>query len=287
MTLNFSLSAQQEKINIEPVKLAENIYVFKGTMSNSVLLAGAEGSLLIDSCDKGEVAALLDKTILRVTEYPVKYLINTHWHFDHVGGNEYFGANGVTIIGQDEMRKRAVTQPGMQGQSPLQKAGLPVITYKNEMTMYLDGEEIYLFHPANQNVHTDGDTVIYFKKSNIIHMGDLYFEGLYPYLDLEAGGWINGMIAANQDILKMLNDKTIVIPGHGPVTDMKKLEAYIAMLSDISAKVTKMITEGKTLEEVKALKPTEIYDEGWGKIFLKPDQFVELVYKGLKKNLKG
>ena len=202
----------EKKISVEPVKLTDNIYAFKGTKSNSAILVGNDGILLIDSTDKKDFAEELKRIIEGISKQPIRYLVNTHWHFDHTSGNEFFGSNGVTIIGHAEMSRRAGTQKSSRGEPPVPKIGLPSITYKNEMTIHLNGEDVMLVHPTADKAHTDGDTVVYFKKANVVHTGDLYFEGLYPYIDVDAGGWINGMIAADQEILKNIDDRTIVIP---------------------------------------------------------------------------
>ena len=285
LALAFTLSAQEKDIKVEPIKLTDKIYVLKGPMSDTAVYLGKDEVLVIDSNDSKEMAEKAKKAISGLSKKPVKYLINTHWHFDHVEGNEVYASHGTILIGQDEMRSRAATQKGMRGQAPLKGIALPAITYKDAMTLHLDGEEMLLIHPKNP-AHTDGDTVVFFKKSNVIHMGDLYFEGLYPFIDTDAGGSINGMIEADEEMMKLMDDKTIVIPGHGPVTNKKQLEAFVSMLKGVSAKITALIKEGKSLEEVKALKPTAEYDAKWGNGFFKPDQFTEFAYKGLKKNLK-
>jgi cyclase len=283
----FSLSAgaQPAGAGVEPVKLNGNVYIFKGTMANSAALIGEDGALLVDSGDKPEVAEKLQAAVASLTPKPIRFLINTHWHFDHVNGNEWMGSRGITIIGQAKMRERVATQPAMGGTSPVKPVGLPMITFSRDLTLQLDGEEVYLFHPSVGEAHTDGDTIVFFRKANVVHLADLFFNGLYPYIDVPAGGWIDGIIKAGQEVLPMINDQTILIPGHGPVTNKKRFEEYLAMLSDISAKVTALIKEGKSAEEVKKSKPTAAYDADWAKGFMNPDQFTQLVYAGLVKHL--
>jgi glyoxylase-like metal-dependent hydrolase (beta-lactamase superfamily II) len=273
---------------VEPVAVAAHIYTFTSTMSVSAALVGDEGVLLIDSGDKPEVAASVQTALAKLTAKPVRLLVNTHWHFDHVNGNETFGALGSTIIGHDRMRERmaagktTAVGPGFPTIAFEREAlALPSVTFDRELTLHFAGEEVLLVHPAVGQAHTDGDVVVYFKHANVVHLGDLYFQGLYPYIDVGSGGWTGGIIAACREVLARIDDKTIVIPGHGPVSHKAQLEAYVAMLSDISGKVTALIKAGKTLDEVKAAKPTAAYDEGWGKVFLKPDQFTELVYNGI------
>jgi len=277
---------------VEAVRITGPIYSFTNTMSNSSALVGDEGVLLIDSGGSAQEAQQCLAAIAKLTPKPVRLLVNTHWHFDHVNGNEAFGAQGATIIGQTAMRSRMVAGkvkalPGFPSITYEREAlAAPAITFDRELTLNFGGEEILLVHPAAGEAHTDGDIVVYFRHANVVAMGDLYFQGLYPYIDVGSGGWIDGIVAACREVLGRIDDKTVIIPGHGPATDKAHLEAYVAMLSDISAKVTALVRAGKTLDEVKAAKPTAAYDEGWGKIFLKPDQFTELVYAGIAKHTR-
>jgi len=276
---------------VEAVRVTGQVFTFTNTMSNSSAVVGDEGVLVVDSGSSTKEAEQRLAAIAKLTPKPVRLLVNTHWHFDHVNGNELFGAQGATIIGQTAMRSRMVAG---KTQAPLpsfpsivyehEALAAPAITFDRELTLNFGGEEILLVHPASDQAHTDGDLVVYFRHANVVHMGDLYFQGLYPYIDVGSGGWIDGIVAACREVLARIDDKTVVIPGHGPVTDKVHLEAYVAMLSDISAKVTGLVREGKTLDEVKAANPTAAYDEGWGKVFLKPDQFTELVYAGIVKH---
>ena len=220
-------------------------------------------------------------------------LVNTHWHFDHANGNEALGAAGVVVVAQKEVRPRMIAGKGL-AVSPsfptlaYDKAelALPTVNFDRELTLCSGDEEVQLVHPAAGSAHTDGDTVVYYRNANIVQTGDLYFEGVYPYIDVPTGGWIDGMIAGCREILARIDDKTLVVPGHGPVTDKSHLEAYVAMLSGISAKITPMVLAGKTLEEVQAAKPTADYDQVWGQSWNKPESFTALAYNGLVAHLK-
>ncbi len=272
---------------VEAVRIADKVFTLSHTMCNSAALVGDEGILLIDAGASAEEAAQRQAALAKLTAKPVRVLVDTHWHFDHVNGNETFGAAGATIVGHASMRTRMIegkttALPGFPAITYTSEAlATPIVTFERELTLHFAGEEVLLVHPASGPAHTDGDIVAYFRHANIVHTGDLYFQGLYPFIDVGSGGWIDGMIAANREILARIDDKTIVVPGHGPVTDKAHLAAYIEMLADISTKVTALLRAGKTLAEVQAAKPTAAYDEAWGKLFLKPDQFVELVYNGL------
>jgi len=272
---------------VEPVKLADRIYSFTNTMSNSTAIVGDEAVVLIDAGSSPEEGKMLLAAIATLTPKPVRLLVNTHWHFDHVNGNEVVGLAGATVVGHTAMRTRMVegkTKP-LPGFPELTytniAAATPSITFDREIVLHSGDEEVLLLHPATDQAHTDGDTVVFYRKANIIHMGDLYFEGVYPYIDVGAGGWIDGMIAGCREMLSRIDDKTIVIPGHGPATDKKHLEAYVAMLEGVSAKVTALIKAGKTLDEVKAAKPTAEFDAVWGQNWNKPDNFAELAYNGI------
>lgn len=272
---------------VEAVRIADKVFTLSHTMCNSAALVGDEGILLIDAGVSAEEAAQRQAALAKVSAKPVRLLVDTHWHFDHVNGNETFGATGATIVGHASMRARMIegktkALPGFPAITYASEAlAAPIVTFERELTLHFAGEEILLVHPTVGTAHTDGDVVAYFRHANIVHTGDLYFQGLYPFIDVGAGGWIDGMIAANREILARIDDKTLVVPGHGPVTDKAHLAAYVEMLADISAKVTALVQAGKTLAEVQAAKPTAAYDEAWGKAFLTPAQFTEIVYNGL------
>ena len=269
--------------SVEPVQLATNIYTFTHTSSNSSAIVGDEGVILVDAGKTAEEGARILAAISTLTPKPVRLILNTHKHTDHVGGDLPLVEAGAAIVAQAKVRTRLLAEMNPQGTpgAAFSAGALPTITYDRELTLYCGDEEILLLHPAANHVHTDGDTVVFYRKANIVHMGDLYFEGSYPVIDFRAGGWIGGMVSGCREMLARIDAKTVVIPGHGPVTDKAQLEAYVAMLSDIGAKVTALIQAGKTLDEVKAAKPTAAYDRTWGKGRRNGDQFAEIVYNGI------
>jgi len=167
--------------------------------------------------------------------------------------------------------------------SPAPEIARPLVTFKKEIMVYLNGEDVKVFHV--EPGHTDGDAVIYFQKANVIHMGDLYFEGLYPYIGIYSGGSINGMIKVINQILPMIDKKTKVVPGHGPLSNKAQLQKYVSMLTAVRDNVSRLLQDGHTMEEVVAAKPTRAFDEKWGKGFLPPDQFAKLVYMDLSPEL--
>jgi glyoxylase-like metal-dependent hydrolase (beta-lactamase superfamily II) len=274
-------AAAADETPLEGVPLAENLHTFRGTMANSAVFVAPEGVLLIDAGDSPAAAARLQAAIAVLTPRPVTLLVNTHWHFDHVNGNGTFAQRGAVIIAQAAMRARGAVSSRGQGVGPLPEGELPVVTFERELALHLGGETVRLVHPQAGKAHTDGDTVVIFPRANVVHMGDLYFEGMYPYIDVDAGGSAAGMAAAIREVLPLMNEQTKVVPGHGAVSDRQKLAAFAGMLNDISERVQALIAAGKTLAEVQAAKPTAAYDEKWGHGFMKPDGFVELVYRGL------
>jgi len=277
---------------IEPVKLADRIYAFTNTGSSSTAIIGDEAVILVDAGNAPERASSLLAAIATLTPKPVRVLVNTHWHFDHVNGNETVGIAGATVVGHTAMRARMIAGktnplPGFPDLTYTNiAAATPTITFDRELTLHSGDEEILLIHPAADQVHTDGDTVVFYRRANIVHTGDLFFNNVYPFIDVGAGGWIDGMIAGCREILARIDDKTIIVPGHGPIADKKRLEAYVAMLESISAKVTALVKAGKTLDEVKAAKPTAEFDAVWGQNWNKPDNFAALAYNGIVAHTK-
>lgn len=265
--------------------LADHVYFVGGMQSNSMVVVGETGALLIDSGHTPEAGEKLSAAIATITPQPVRMLVNTHWHYDHVNGNGVFAAKGATLIGHAAMRARAATQPVRAGQ-PLAAAELPTVTHTNGLTLHVADEEIRLVHPSSGKAHTDGDTIVVLPKANIVHMGDLYFVGVYPYIDAAAGGSAARMAAAIREVLPLMNDQTKVVPGHGPVTNKAELAVFASMLDDVSQKVSALIQEGKTLEQIQQAKPTAAYDDRWGRSFFKPEQFVSFVHAGLTQQAK-
>jgi glyoxylase-like metal-dependent hydrolase (beta-lactamase superfamily II) len=265
------------------VKLAEHIYTFTHTSSNASAIIGDEGVILVDAGKSAEEGTRILAAIATLTSKPVRLLLNTHKHTDHVGGNIPIVDAGAIIVAQKEVRTRllAATNPQSASDAAFPERALPTITSDRELTLHCGNEEVFLLHPSADHVHTDGDTVVFYRHANVVHMGDLYFEGTYPVIDFRAGGWIGGMVVGCREMLARIDDRTVVIPGHGPVANKAHLEAYVSMLSDIGAKVTALIQAGKTLDEVKAAKPTAAYDQTWGKGRRNGDQFTEIVYNGI------
>ncbi|MFK8053680.1 MAG: MBL fold metallo-hydrolase [Woeseiaceae bacterium] len=271
-------------IKVEAQDVAEGIYMLTGQGGNIGLSVGADATFIIDD----QFAPLTDKivdAIAQKTDRPVDYVLNTHWHFDHTGGNENFGKRGATIMAHDNVRKRMAEGLYMKAFDrqidPAPEIALPMITFDNTLSLYVNGQDIRGIHVSN--AHTDGDTIVHFRAANVMHLGDTFFNGLYPFIDLESGGSIDGMIASAAKVLTMTDDKTKIIPGHGPLSNAAELKSYHDTLKSIRDKVAAMIEAGDSLEAVVAAKPTAEFDATANRFgFLTPEQFVTTVYTSLK-----
>jgi len=279
--LSLGASAQPDygKVEIRTEKVGGGVYMLVGEGGNLGVSSGEDGVVLIDD----QFAPLSEKilaAVRKISDRPVRFLINTHFHGDHVGGNENLGKAGALIVAHENVRKRMSVEQfsEMFGRStpPYPKGALPVVTFAESVTFHLNGDEIHAFHvpPA----HTDGDTVIHFRKANVLHTGDLLFNGIYPFIDLDAGGSVDGMIAAADRIYALCDAKTKLIPGHGPAATREEVKTFREMLAGTSAAVRKLVAEGRTKEEVVAAKPTGPWDAVWGQGFLKPDAWTGLLF---------
>jgi cyclase len=271
------------KVQIKTEKLSNNIYMLTGAGGNIGLAVGNDAVFMIDD----QFAPLTPKikaAIAKITKKPVKFVVNTHWHGDHVGGNENFGKEGAMIIAHENVRFRMSTEQIIEffnmKTPPAPPKALPVVTFTNDVTFHMNGDEILVFYLPN--AHTDSDAFVHFRKSNVIHMGDTFFNKMYPFIDIASGGSVEGMINAAESVLSLTDNDTKIIPGHGPLGNNVDLGAYRDMLVGVSDRIRAQIKEGKTLEQVVASKPTAEFDAVWGKGFLTPAQFVEIVYKSLK-----
>ena len=271
------------KIEIKTEKVGEGIYMLAGAGGNIGLAVGPDAVFMIDD----EFAPLTPKiraAVTQLTQKPIKFLLNTHWHGDHTGGNKDHGEAGVLIIAHENVRKRMSVGQFMAAFNtqvpPAPAAALPVVTFTDSVTFHLNGEEIRALHmpPA----HTDGDSVVLFKNANIWHLGDLFFNGLYPFIDTGSGGSVDGMISDAEILLAKIDANSKLIPGHGPLAGKADYQRFHDMLKTVRDRIVPMIKAGKSQKDVQAAKPTKDFDEKWGKGFLTPDQFVGIVYDSLK-----
>jgi cyclase len=276
------LCAQQDmsKVEIKAQPLAPGVAVLFGAGGNIGVSHGEDGTILIDD-QFAPLTAKIQKAVADLGAQPVKFVINTHWHGDHSGGNENLGKAGAIIMAHDNVRVRMAsdqkTRFGEVKASP--KAALPVVTYADGLKLHLNGEEVRVISvpPA----HTDGDSIIHWTKSNVVHMGDLFFHKMsYPYVDTGSGGDVRGVIAAADTALAIMDGQTKIIPGHGEVANKADLQAYRDMLVAIIGKVDDAIKAGQSLDQIKAMRPAD----GFGvnpKGFITADAFVETVYANL------
>lgn len=275
------LVAQQDfsKVDVKAVKVAGSVYMLMGSGGNIGVSAGDDGIVIVDD----EFAPLAPKIIAAlngITDKPIKFIINTHYHGDHTGGNEVFGRTG-TIIAQDNVRRRLQTGSTAAGRArpPAPKTALPIVTFNDTATIHVNGEDIRAVHFPHG--HTDGDAVIYFPQSNVVHMGDDFFNGHFPFIDTASGGSAKGMIANVDKILASLPDDMKVIPGHGELSDKAGLRRFVEMLRGSSAAVEKAMQAGRTLDQMKADKILAQWEE-WGKDWaVNADRFTEMLYQDL------
>ena len=269
-------------VEIKPVKVTESIYMLRGAGGNIGLAVGNDGTFMIDD----QYAPLTEKilaAIKDITDKPVEFLINTHWHGDHVGGNENINGEGAILVAHENVRVRMSTEQFMKAFNntvpPSPEAALPEITFTDSMTFHFNGGDIHVFHV--KNAHTDGDAIIHFRNDNVIHMGDTFFNGMYPFIDVSSGGRIRGMINTAEHVLKIANDETKIIPGHGPLSNVAELREYRDMLTRVYQTILPMVRQQKNKGEVILAKPTEALDEKWGGGFMQPDIFVGIVYDSI------
>ena len=249
---SFSLMtcAQNNDVVIKTHKLSESVYMLEGQGGNIGISVGDDDIVMIDS----QFAPLTPKilaAIKAISDKPIKFLINTHWHHDHVGGNENIKNDGAIIVAHDNVRKRMSVDQFDQYRDRATKASpekAPLVSFSDNITFHMNGEDIMVFHV--DNAHTDGDAMIYFTKSNVLHMGDTYFQGKYPFIDLSSGGSVNGYINAAKHALMLIDDDTKIIPGHRNQSNKKELTAYLKMLKTLKTRVLAEIKKGKTEEEV-------------------------------------
>ena len=267
-----------QTIQIQTVKIADGLYVLMGgpAQGNILVSAGSDGILLVDSMYAPMHQKIMD-ALAKISTQPIRYVVNTHLHGDHTAGNEAMAKLGAVIVSQENMRTRMAAQ--QNGGPP---GGLPVITYTDSMTLRFNGEEIYIYHP--EPAHTDGDSILYFRHANVMHVGDVPSSLRYPNIGVTDGGSVDGMIAAAKQVMKIANPDTKIIPGHlGPVVGFKEIQQQLEMFAAVRDRVMSAIRAGKTLEQVVASKPTADFDQGRLGGAITPDRFVTLVYQDLSR----
>ena len=266
----------QPEIRIE--RIAPGVAVLFGRGGNIGVSYGADGNILIDD----QYAPATERVIAAVRTLdpdPIRFVINTHWHGDHSGGNENLGRAGTVIVAHDNVRRRMTMEQLVRGERvpPSPAGALPVITFSENLTFHLNGDTIRAIHVPH--AHTDGDSLIFWTRANVLHMGDVYFNGLLPFIDLDSGGSIDGAIAAVETALTLANADTRIIPGHGPMATRADLQAYLAMLREVRDGVARAIRQRRTLPQIQALRLADRYSRPGG--FISPESFVDTVYRSL------
>ncbi len=268
--------AQFEEVEVKSTALSGTVHMLTGRGGNLAASVGADGIVLVDD----QFAPLSEKilnALKQISPEPVRFVINTHVHPDHTGGNEQIGGTGAVIVAHDNVRTRLSVEQFIEFYQykapPMSPAGLPVVTFNDRSTLHLNGETVAIHHVAQ--AHTDGDSIVNFEQSKVLHVGDIYFNGTYPFVDLSNGGSFQGLLVAVDEALSLCGEGYQVIPGHGPLSDCKAFGKYRAMLGVIADRVQSRMAAGETLEQIQQSHPTTEYDEEWGDGNIKPDLLVE------------
>ncbi len=274
------ISAQNfDSVEIKSIKITETIYMLQGSGGNIGALLGNDGIVLVDD-QFAPLSKKIKNALKNLSSKQVKFIINTHFHGDHTGGNENFGGEGTVIVSQENSRLRMTTDQFMEAFKTQQKAApydaLPKVTFTESVTLHLNGQTVEVFHV--KNAHTDGDVIIHFKESNVYHAGDVFVRYGLPFIDQAHGGSIDGMIRGVDTLLSMTNEASKIIPGHGMLAEKKDLLEYKKMLVIVRNRISEQIKNGKTLNEIIYADPTKEYNAGIGR-----DIFIKSVYASLKK----
>ncbi|MCY4170035.1 MAG: MBL fold metallo-hydrolase [Bacteroidetes bacterium] len=277
---------QFDAVEIQIHDAAPGILMLTGEGGNIGVSYGEDATFMVDT----QFAPLTDKLLSAIatrTAHPIAYVLNSHWHADHVGGNANLMKHGATIIAHTNVRKRLGTDQFLESLGVRVPAchseALPSSTFTDKISFYLNGEEIEIFHAVN--AHTDGDAIVHFVQGNVIQMGDTYFNGMYPLIDVDTGGSIDGMIAVADEVLSRSDNNTKIIPGHGPLSNHLELQASRDMLLTVRDAVASLMDQGMDQQQIIAAKPTSDIDADWEGGVLEPDVFVEHVFTSLSQSV--
>ncbi len=281
--LSFTTIVQAEdEVNIGTVPVTNQIFMLTGKGGNIGLSIGKDATFLIDD----QFAPLTEKIIVAIKSAggdTPKFLINTHYHGDHTGGNEHLGKSGTLIFSHDNVRERLSAGSFIEAfnmkSAALSEDGLPVVTFSEDISFHLNGDTVRAIHVPH--AHTDGDSFIYFEAANVIHAGDIFFNGFYPFIDVQHGGSVKGMIEATDILLALSDSNTKIIAGHGPLGDKAQLASYRLMLATAYERLKALKEDGKTVEEAVAANPLADFEATWGDGLFKGERWIELVYPGI------
>ena len=276
-----------DAVEIRTQQVSSNVYMLLGQGGNIGVFVGEDGVFVIDD----QFAPLTEKilaAIRAITSEPVRFVFNTHWHGDHTGGNENLGKAGALIVAHENVRARLSMDQVLEriGREPAPNpaapdGALPVITFAEDVTFHLNGDELYAFHVAN--AHTDGDAIVHFRRANVVHMGDTFFRDRFPFIDTATGGSIDGMIAASGAALALMDARTMVIPGHGALSTREDLRAYRDALKSMRDAVAALMEEGHSLERIQDSRPIQDQAEAWGQNEAAERNFVATIHHGLER----
>lgn len=273
--------AQQQPppVPVRVERIAPGVAVLFGRGGNIGLSYGVDGNVLVDD-QYAPMTPNITAAVREIDPDPIRFVINTHWHGDHTGGNENLGRAGTVVVAHDNVRVRMSMEQVVRGErvAPSPAGALPVITFSENLTFHLNGDDIRAIHVGH--AHTDGDSLIYWTRANVLHMGDTYFNGMLPFIDLDSGGSIDGAIAAVEAGLALANEETRIIPGHGPMASRADLVRYRDMLRTLRDGVQRGIRAGRSLEQIRALRLADAY--GRPNAFISPDAMIETIYRSLR-----
>jgi cyclase len=279
-----ALAQDFDKVEIQTTQVAPGLAMLTGQGGNIALSTGADGPILVDD-QFAPLAPKIQAAVKAVQDGPIRFVLNTHWHFDHTGGNEVFGKGGALILAHQNVRQRMSTKQFMALMNREVPASppdaLPVVTFDQGVTLHWNGDQIEVSHMPS--AHTDGDVAVWFTRANVVHAGDVFVNGFYPFIDTGSGGSLAGVIAGVDAMLARMNAQTKIIPGHGPLAQMPQLKAYRDMLATVQKRVADAIAKGTTLEALSASKPLADLDAEWGDGFIRTDQFLAIVYGDLSR----
>lgn len=271
-----------DDVKIETIELGSGLAMLMGRGGNIGVSTGRDGNFVIDD-QYAPLTPRIRAAVAKLGRGPIRFVINTHWHGDHTGGNENLAAQGALIVAHENVRKRMSTEQFVAAFDrrvpPASPIALPVVTFEDRVTLHLNGQTVTVIHvgPA----HTDGDAIIVMSPANLIHTGDVYVAGAYPFIDISSGGNLDGLIAATNQLLELADGDTKIIPGHGPLSNRAELDAWRAMLTDVRGRLLTAIEMGKSADEVVASRPTSQWDARYGDGFMSPEQFVRIAYESL------
>lgn len=283
--MSFSVHAADAPSRTQVIKVKNEIYMLVSPHGGNVVVStGDDGVFLIDD-QLTPRSKVIHDAIRSLTDKKISFILNTHFHFDHSGGNEFFGEKGAIIVAHDNVRKRLSSEQFIsyfkKKMPPLSKIGLPVVTFSQDVTFHYNNDSVHIIHVPL--AHTDGDAFAHFVEQNVIVAGDLIFNEMYPFIDAEHGGSVKGIISALGKVIELSDNETLIIPGHGKLMVLNDVRSYQEALSTIVERVEALIGKGKTLDQIIAKKPTKGFDAARVSGFIKPDAFVKLIYEDLSR----